>query len=130
MTICTVYIGDLDDKSFHWDGGDWNGNIPSSLTADFPPTSGHYNACFHKWVDKAGVECKKTDFGGWVAKVTQNQLLDFIDHCYGSDPGYNDPDRMLMWDGRPYLVDRLNAIRDFVSELDGTKLYALVATEF
>jgi len=28
MTYCSTYIGDLDDPSFNWNGGDWNGNIP------------------------------------------------------------------------------------------------------
>ena len=130
MTDCSVYIGDLDDKSFHWDGGDWNRNIPRPISEVLPPASGHYNACYHEWVDNPFIECKKTDFGGWVAQVTQSQLLDYIDHCYGSDPSYNDPDRMLMWEGRPHLVDRLDAIRNYVSGLDDSKLYALVATEF
>ena len=130
MTACDVYIGDLDDSEFSWDGGDWNGNIPKSLAATFPSVGGHYNECFHRWVDKSGVECRKTDFGGWVAKVTQTQLLDYIDYCYGSDPGYNEPDRMLMWEGRPYLVDRLDALRKFVAGLEDDKEYALVATEF
>ena len=130
MTACDVYIGDLGDPEFSWDGGDWNGNIPKPLAATFPPIGGHYNECFHRWVEKSGVECCQTDFGGRVAKVTQSQLLDYIDHCYGSDPGYNEPDRMLMWEGRPYLVDRLDAIRSFVLGLSDSKLYALVATEF
>ena len=130
MTICTVYIGDLDDPKFCWVGGDWNGNIPQPLASDFPTVGGHYNECFHRWVDKSGIECRKTDFGGWVAKVTQTQLLDYIDYCYGSDPGYNEPDRMLMWEGRPYLVDRLDALRKFVAGLEEDKEYALVATEF
>ena len=130
MTICTVYIGDLDDETFSLDGGDWSGNTPSPLSADFPPATGSYNSCFHEWVKNTGVECKQTDFGGWVARVTQSQLLGYIDHCYGSDPFYNDPDRMVMWEGRPYLVDRLDAIKNFVSGSDSSKIYALVATEF
>jgi hypothetical protein len=31
MTYCSTYIGDLSDPSFHWDGGDWNGNIPRGI---------------------------------------------------------------------------------------------------
>ena len=130
MTVCTVYIGDLDDTTFHWDGGDWSGNIPRPLAPDFPPASGHYNDCYHKWVKRMGIDCKQTDFGGWVTKVTQSQLFNYIDYCYGTDPGYNDPDKMLMWEGRPYLVDRLDALREFVSDINGSKQYALVATEF
>ena len=43
MTACDVYIGDLDDPEFHWDGGDWNGNVPRAIASVFPPVGGHYN---------------------------------------------------------------------------------------
>jgi len=56
MTICTVYIGDLDDPTFNWEGGDWSGNIPKSISDEFPSMRGHYNETYHAWVKKSGVE--------------------------------------------------------------------------
>jgi hypothetical protein len=44
MTYCSTYIGDLSNPAFHWDGGDWNGNIPSGIGPVFPKTAGHYPA--------------------------------------------------------------------------------------
>ena len=127
MTACDVYIGDLDDPEFYWYGGDWNGNVPKSLASDFPPVGGSYNECFHRWVDKSGVECRQTDFGGWVCKGTSQQLADYIDYCYGADSKYTDPDKKLYWD---HFNDRLEEIRRFVADLEDDKEYALVATEF
>ena len=127
MTICTVYIGDLDDPKFCWVGGDWNGNIPQPLASDFPTVGGHYNECFHRWVDKSGVVCRKTDFGGWVSKVTPRQLAGYIEYCYGGDSKYSDPDKALVWKD---LKDRLDDLREFVAGLEDDKEYALVATEF
>jgi len=127
MTECTVYIGDLDDPRFHWEGGDWSGNIPKALSADFPHVGEHYNKCFHDWVDKSGVECRQTDFGGWVCRVTAKLLADYIEYCYGTDSIYTDPDKKLAW---KHLNDRLENMRRFVADLDDDRLYALVATEF
>jgi hypothetical protein len=36
MSFLDVYIGDLNDPSFRWDGGDWNGNVPTRLSPFFP----------------------------------------------------------------------------------------------
>jgi hypothetical protein len=43
MTFCSTYIGDLEDPAFKWDGGDWNGNIPSGIGPIFPPEPEPYN---------------------------------------------------------------------------------------
>ena len=127
MTICTVYIGDLDDPKFFWDGGDRSGNIPKPLASVFPPVGGHYNECFHRWVKKSGVECRQTDFGGWVSRMTPRQLAGYIEYCYGADSKYPDSDENLVW---KHLNDRLDKLREFVASLDEEKQYALVVTEF
>jgi len=127
MTICAVYIGDLDDPSFHWDGGDWNGNVPRRLSLEFPQVGGHYNECFHRWVDEAGIGCRQTDYGGWVARVSVDQLMDYIGFCYAADSRYTNPDEKQVWQ---HLNDRLDELCGFISTLESKKEYALVATEF
>ena len=126
MTICEVYVGDLDDPDFHWDGGNWNGNVPKPIYNIFPIVGGSYNECFHRWVNKADVECRQTDFGGWVSRVTKQQLVSYIEYCYGEDPKYADPDDQS-W---KHLIDRLKGVRHFIESLEDGKVYALVATEF
>jgi len=112
MTICAVYIGDLQDPSFKWEGGDWNDNVPRALSDMFPPTDGHYNACYHEWSEESGFEPKQTDFGGWVVRVSKAQLLSYVEYCYKSEPS------------------TMNSLRTFIDSLDEAKQYALVATEF
>ena len=113
MTYCSTYIGDLDCPGFEWEGGDWNGNIPGRVGPLFPPAVGHYHQKFHAWVNESGVVCKQTDFGGWVARVTRQQLLDFISYCYG-----------------PSKTDAIERLIDFIGSLDDSKEYGLVAEEF
>jgi len=121
MTMTTVYIGDINDPSFDWDGAD---GIPKNLNRDFPPDGNSYLGYFHRWIEKSGVECKLTWYEVWVAIVTKNQINDYIEYCYGSDPSYNDPNIWL-----PHLVDRLDSVKVFVSELNSHEQYALVAME-
>ena len=110
MTYCSTYIGDLEDASFKWDGGDWSGNIPGNIGPPFPPAPKHYNAIFHEWVDISGVTCKQTDFDGWVARVDRQQILDYIKYCYGDDDSAE-----------------VQKLIEFVSGLDDSKIYGLVA---
>ena len=115
MTVCVVYVGNLD--GFDWEG-DWNGNVPAQLSPDFPPMSGSYNSTFHDWVKANGVTCQQTDFGGWVARVTKSQIADFITETYHVD------------DMLPWLVPRVIELKRFVSTLQETCTYGLVATEW
>ena len=118
MTICSVYIGNLEDPKFKWDGGDWNGNVPAALSREFPPMGQHYNADFHAWVKASGVKCEQTDFGGWVACVNKSQILDFIKTTYRGK------ERL------PWVKDGLKALKVFVLALEEDRVYALVATEW
>ena len=130
MTFCSLYVGDLDDPAFHWVGGNWNDNIPSAVTPNFPPPSQGVGAQFFEWVDSSGVEWKKTDFSGYVARVTKPQILEFIDFCYGSDPGYRRCARSSAQNRLPKVANDPNEIRDFVVSLSDAKEYALVAEEY
>lgn len=118
MTVCVVYVGDLADPTFKWEGGDWNGNVPARLSPEFPPMAGHYNAAFHAWVKAKGVTCEKTDFGGWVARVTKAHIFEFLAEAYRGN------------EELPWVVDRLPELKRFVETLLEAHEYGLVATEW
>jgi hypothetical protein len=56
---------------------------------------------------------KRTDWGGWVARISKDQLLAFIHELYGD------------YEKSPSLEE----LRDYVATLDPEKRYALVAAE-
>ena len=118
MTICDVYVGDLKDPKFRWKDGDWSGNVPARLSPEFPPLHPHYNAPFHAWVKANGVACEQTDFGGWVARVTKSQILEFITEAYRGN------------EELPWVANRLPELRRFVETLRENREYGLVATEW
>lgn len=124
MTACDVYIGDLEDPSFYWDGGDVGGNIPNAISPIFPHILGHYSAKFHQWVAEAGVVSKQTDYSGWVAIVGKKQIEDFLKCAYGNDDRYTDPASEVVHD------DQLKTLQRFVDGLDPERDYALVAAEW
>ena len=118
MTVCWMYVGDLEDPEFNWNGGDWNGNVPRSILPDFPPAGGAYNEVFHRWLEtQPTIQVKQTDFGGWVAKVNQAQLIDFLAFAY--------PEGKPL----PWHQERLAAMRRDVEKLPPDKLFGLVAAE-
>lgn len=117
MTICEVFVGDLDDPTFKWKCGDWNGNLPARLSPVFPPLPGNYNRAYDDWVAAAGVPSQQTDFGGHVAQVTRSQIFDFIANGYKTSEALT---------ANPAVDDLLT----YIEKLDASRVYGLVATEW
>lgn len=82
---------------------------------------------FQRWVKERQIPRIQTDYNGWVAPVTKAQLDDYIDFAYGSCPSYTDIEKMLTLEGKAYLVDKLNVIKNLIATLDDSKQYGLVA---
>lgn len=133
MSIVELYVGDLDDPNFGWDRYEnLDTNQPGQLSPVFPPVSGGSFGALNKfddWVKRSGCETKATDWGTRVARVTKSQIRDFIAFCFDDDPHYNDPEQMLTWEGKPYLVDKLNRLREFVETLRDHEVYRLVVAD-
>lgn len=127
MTYCSVYIGDLDDPNFDISARGPVGNIPRALSKSFPPDGEHYNRLFQQWIKDRQIACVQPDYSAFVARVTKAQIADYINYAYGSNSSYTDPEQMLRWEGKPYLVDKLEEIKALIASLDKDKLYALVA---
>ncbi len=115
MSYLDVYIGDLNDPTFHWDGGDWNGNVPTRLSPFFPDGSRIQRVILDR-ISSGAFDGKQTDWGGHVARVTRQQLKDLLDEQLGVTAAEGS-----LSDSRE--------LRDFVNRLNPRKLHALVCTE-
>lgn len=115
MSFIDVYIGDLDDEGFSWEGGDYNGNIPRRLSSKFPLGRMVFSDIVGK-ILRSELEGKQVDFGGWVAKLTAKELDDYVLSYYKSYEIKS-------------VVEDVDKIRGFISELKKDKKYALVACE-
>lgn len=126
MSYLDVYIGNLDDPEFNWEGGNWEGNIPRRISPFFP----------HKWTPsgyspfsevveriRAGIyNGKQTDWGGWVARVTKKQIMELLDELYP-------PEWYRAQEHFPWILQQMEELKRFVESLDPSKEYALVAAE-
>ena len=122
MTFFDVYIGDLDDPDFHWDGGNWNGNSPRGVSPLLPNTEREEPFRRVQGLIHTGTLVgKQTDWGCWVAIASREVLSQLIHEWYG--------------DGEIYLSDLDDNYENVSLELHvlisnlNPKNYALVAIE-
>lgn len=125
----SIYVVSFENPPLEWIDGRWDTQARQGLSPEFPPLSGDIFAFYREWTEKHSIEWKMNNSGYAVAKASKAQILDFIECCFGSDPFYNDPNKMLYWEGKPYLVEKLQKCRAAVEHLDDGKLYGLVYDE-
>jgi hypothetical protein len=124
LTYCDVYLGRLDDPSFSWDEGDWNGNIPIRRSPFFPLAGLGYAAPFrviHR-IEEGKYDGKQTDWGGWVARVTRMEVIELIRDLHVGNGLYTS-------DTSPHLKQELRDLLRYVLTLDPEETIALVASE-
>jgi hypothetical protein len=127
MTYYDVYIGRLDDPSFSWDGGNWNGNVPHRLSPFFPPYARPGLRVwdeFHRRLASGEFKGRQTDWGGWVAPASKAQIEAFMADLYFPRPSLENLKRLF-----PHVTDPLDELVAFVSDMDDDGQFALVATE-
>jgi hypothetical protein len=130
MTHRDVYLGDPNDPNFELVGKDWAGNFPTRLGPAWPRQKqgesftewGVYSEIVARAMSKHYEGCM-TDWGCWVTPMTPNELLEFIDQCYGDGPVY--PPEWTIRGENP----EDHEIRAFVRQLDPNQKYYLVALE-
>ncbi len=111
--ILDAYIGWLDDPDFHWEGGDWNSNVPKRRSPFFP--NGHAAlAAITAAIEAGTIDGKQTDWAGFVARVTKAELTDFVK-------------AMGVTGDRAGAMNQ--TILDFIATLEDKKPYGLVAVE-
>src|ERR1035437_2205434 len=129
MTYRDVFIGELSDGADPLDwGGNWNGNVPQAVSTTFPPHGGGMlgGLPFSQLQDRISsgkFQGKQVDWGGWAAKVTRQEILDFIAEVYLGDEWYTDPKLM------PHLYQNMQTLIAYVRGLPEDRAFALVATE-
>lgn len=121
MSFLNVYIGDLSDPKFSWENGNWDGNIPTRTSPFFPTRT-----AFSKLIDmieEGKLEGKQTDWGGWTAKATKEQIKLFFEETSREYVKQQDPKFFQ------HLIDNYNDLVKFIDNLEPDKEYALVACE-
>jgi len=66
---------------------------------------------------------KQVDWGAWAARVSKQQILDFIEETYRGNDWYTDP--MIM----PHLYAQMQKLLSSIEVLPDDRDFALVASE-
>ena len=74
MTSFDLYIGDLDDPKFHWEGGDWNGNSPRGVTGVHVSVDRFTFDKFTNMIDEGELPGIQADWGCWVARLKREEI--------------------------------------------------------
>jgi hypothetical protein len=126
MSMAVVYIGRMDDPDFHWDGGNWDGNVPKPITKYFPgrvfssekglSEFGYLMHC----IQTGRLEGKQTDWGGFVAPASKQVIAAFFDEIYPNG------DASVPF---PWELEELRELRVSLNELDDDGQLAIVGAE-
>jgi hypothetical protein len=121
MTV-DVYIGELSTGADPLDwGGDWNGNAPVRKSPFFPPSAPFYK--LKEMISSGKFPGKQVDWGGWAARVSKQDILDFVAEAYRGNTYYTDPNAM------PHLYQDMQTLMSYIHALPDDRSYALAATE-
>ena len=99
----------MDSPGFDFYGGDYSGNIPNRGKAPFLPEAHKLLEALWKMKDNGEYEARQLDWGAWGAKMTKQELSDFVEAFYGKD---KEPE-----------------VREYIQGLEQDKAYVLVAFE-
>jgi hypothetical protein len=112
MADVEVFIGDLTDETFHYEGGDWNHNYPKRISVFFPKG---YDLFFSVLDDiyYKRIEGKQTDWGSHTCPMYPNEILELLENYYKRDMG----------------DVKVQELFQFIKQLDPYQQYGLVACE-
>jgi hypothetical protein len=108
-----VFIGNLNDPDFKWEGGNWSGNCPSRISPFFPNPLKFFDTIVSQ-IDNNTIYGKQTDWGSWVAPLYPSEIMDIINNYY---------------ERKPENAKQARAIKRYINSLDSQLKYALVACE-
>ena len=120
--MCDAYIGYAEfAQNFKWEGGDWNGNVPKRQSPFFP--GGGFRTIKER-IASGEYEGKRTDWGAWVAKVTKQQIVEFVEYIHSGGIEFVPGGKY----GYDWQVKAYQDLITFVDALDDEKQYYLVAS--
>lgn len=79
-----VFLGDLTDPSFNYEGGDWSGNTPRRIGNYFPRPNDIFFQILDM-VEKKIVDGRQTDWGSWTVRLYPHEMVGVVRNLYGEE---------------------------------------------
>jgi hypothetical protein len=105
MSFYNLYVGDASDPKFHWDGGDYSGNIPE-IILDLGGIGLFGCIDARNLLEDAKYGGKVLDWGSSGARLTKARIIEFLNDFKGSrSTGNPDSSRIdALEDDREYIL--------------------------
>jgi hypothetical protein len=82
MSFYNLYVGDASDPRFHWDGGDYSGNIPETIL-DLGGLGLSGCAGARNLLESPKYCGRVLDWGSSGARLTKARIIDFLNEFEG-----------------------------------------------
>lgn len=105
MSFYNLYVGDASDPKFHWDGGDYGGNIPE-IILDLGSIGLTGCVEIQNLLESLKYGGKVFDWGASGARLTKEQIVEFLNESIGSTMtrGVAHAKVQTLEDGREYIL--------------------------
>lgn len=105
MSFYNLYVGDASDPKFHWDGGDYSGNIPN-IILDLGSIGLFGCIDARRLLESPKYGGKVLDWGASGARLTKARIIEFLTDFEGSrSTGEPEPSRIdTLEDEREYIL--------------------------
>ncbi len=82
MSFYNLYVGDASDPNFHWEGGDYSGNIPK-IIIDLGGTG--LTGCIEArtMLESPKYGGRVLDWGSSGARLTKPRIIEFLNEFHG-----------------------------------------------
>lgn len=77
MSYYNLYVGDASDPKFHWDGGDFSGNIPN-IILDLGSIGLSGCVAARNLIETAKYGGRVLDWGSSGARLTKARIIEFL----------------------------------------------------
>ena len=127
-----VFIGEIDVPGFSWEKSDADGEYgavePRLVSDGFPESHDDFLELRDRMEDGRYVT-KPIDWGTWAAKVSKQEIIEFLRNQYGDDIMEEESAYIKSQDYCKVDVKTMKGLITLVRQLDDNETYALVARE-
>ena len=127
-----VFIGEIDVPGFSWEKSDADGEYgavePRSVSDSFPESYDDFSELRDRMEDGRYVT-KPIDWGTWAAKVSKQEIIEFLKDQYGDDIMEEESAYIKSRSEYKVYVEKTKGLIALVTQFDDNKTYALVARE-
>lgn len=105
MSFYNLYVGDASDPKFHWDGGDYSGNIPKIIlelgSLGLPGCAAARNL-----LEKPKYAGRVLDWGASGARMNKARIVEFLAELGGGEPRRTtlQDDLSILEEDREYIL--------------------------